>query len=114
LFNIISGLLPIVAIEEAVFLRSILLGDGIGGSVGEVMDSFWDADPLESHENGLVSFLEDGGGGAGRDFVFEGGGGGGGDHGTLGRDPERPFNRELVDDLGGKIGLESSTTRFTY
>lgn len=57
-----------------------------------------------------MSFLE-GGGAVGRALEFAGGGCGGGDHGTVGRAPERPMNRELLDARVGRVGLESSTTR---
>jgi hypothetical protein len=64
LLNIISGLLFIVVMEEAVFLRSpLLFGEGKGG---DVMVSFGVEVFLESQENGLVSFLVGAGAGAGR------------------------------------------------
>lgn len=58
LLNINSGLLPTVAIEDAVFLRS-LFGEGRGGEVTASLgvDVF-----RESHEKGLVSFLDTGAG----------------------------------------------------
>lgn len=50
--------------EEAVFLRSLLLfGEGNGG---DVTLSFGCDVFLDSQENGLVSFLVGGGAGAGR------------------------------------------------
>jgi hypothetical protein len=64
LLNIISGLLLIVAMEEAVFLRSpLLFGEGNGGdvTVSFAVDVF-----LESQENGLVNFLVGAGAGGGR------------------------------------------------
>jgi hypothetical protein len=63
LLNIISGLLFIVAIDEAVFLRSpLLFGEGKGGDVAV---SFGVEAFLDSQENGLVSFLVANGAGGG-------------------------------------------------
>lgn len=103
LLNIISGLLLIVAIEEAVFLRSSLLGDGNGGgaSFEEVL--------RESHENGLVSFLV-GGAGAGRDVGFDGGACGGGDHGTVGKEPDSPWRADIAD-FGGSGGGDFAASK---
>jgi hypothetical protein len=84
--------------EEAVCLRSFVLGDGRGD---EVIRSLG-ADVLrESHENGLVSFLV-GGAGAGR-FADAGGAGGGGENGTAGRAPDSPCSGALSG-LGGNSG----------
>jgi len=107
LLNIISGLLLIVAIEDAVFLRSPVFGDGNGGYVvcslgAEVF--------RESHENGLVNFLVGGGAGGGR-LVCEVGAVGGGDQGTDGRTPESPWRAVFVvfaGGLGGGSGLVES------
>jgi hypothetical protein len=64
LLNIISELLLIVAMEEAVFLRSpLLFGEGNGG---DVTDSLGVEVFLESQENGLVNFLVGAGAGGGR------------------------------------------------
>lgn len=95
LLNIISGLLLIVAIEDAVFLRASLSGDGNGTTVSFCCEVFRD-----SQEKGLVNFLV-GGAGAGR--VFEGGGAGGGDQGTDGRAPESPCKVDLAF-FGGRGG----------
>jgi len=54
-----------VFIEDAVFLRSSFLGDGMGGDVIVSFAAF-----RESHENGLVSFLP-GGAGAGMEEACE-------------------------------------------
>jgi hypothetical protein len=62
LLSIISGLLFIVAIDEAVFLRSPLLFGDVKG--GDVTVSFGVEAFLDNQENGLVSFLvADGAGG---------------------------------------------------
>lgn len=72
-----------MAIEDAVFLRVSLSGDGNGVGLSFCCDVF-----RESQEKGLVNFLV---GGAGVDRVFDvGGGAGGGDQGTDGRAPESP------------------------
>ena len=98
LLNIISGLLWRVFIELAVFLRSLLLGEGSGGDTTGSFAVF-----RESHENGLVSFLV---GGAGIDRgAAEGGGGGGGAHGTAGKAPDNPVKG--FADRGGGMGLGS-------
>jgi len=55
-----------------------------------------------NQEKGLVSFLVGGGGGADRFCV--GGAGGGGDHGTEGREPEKPCNVKVTGDFGGNAG----------
>jgi hypothetical protein len=80
-------LLPIVAIEEAVFRRCPLPGDGKGGE--DTVSLGWEVF-RESHEKGLVNFRVVGGAGGGLLATWAGGGGGGGDHGIDGRAPERP------------------------
>jgi hypothetical protein len=77
-------LLPIVAIDEAVFRLSVF-GEGSGG---ETTDSLFDVVFLESQENGLVNFLE-GGAGVGI-FAVGGGGGGGKKRSTDGSAPDKP------------------------
>lgn len=64
LLNIISGLLLMVAMEEAVFLRSALLFSE--GNGGDVTVSFGCEVFLDSQENGLVNFLVGAGAGGGR------------------------------------------------
>jgi hypothetical protein len=90
-----------VAIDEAVFLRPPLPGDG---RVGDATESFGVDAFRESHENGLVNFLVGGGAGAGR--VDDECDGGGGDHGTDGRIPEKPCS-DGFEVLGGGAGFES-------
>ena len=83
--NNVSGLLPTVDIDAAVFLR--LKGDAVACTV-DCFDSLGALVPLESQENGLVSFL-----GGGADDWAEGGGflfTGGGPHSTGGREAENP------------------------
>lgn len=74
-----------MAIEDAVFLRSVF-GEGKGGDwMGSFVDVF-----LESHENGLVSFLV-GAAGIGSGCEIGGGGAlGGAAQGTEGKTPDRP------------------------
>jgi hypothetical protein len=83
-----SGLLPIVASEEVVFLRSAVDNGGDSGSF--LLDVV-----RESHEKGLVSFLEvDDGGGNDACFSFSfsgtGGAAGGGENLTGDMLPESP------------------------
>jgi hypothetical protein len=90
-----------VAIDEAVFLRS-LFGEGkVGGWTVSLGVAFRD-----SQEKGLVSFLV-GGGGAGR---LEGAGGavGGAPHGTEGRTPDSPCNDGFIFRGGGGGGVFSA------
>jgi len=91
-------LLPIVAIEEAVFLRS-LFGEGRGGDCTDSLVVFRD-----SQEKGLVNFR--GGGAAAAECDAAGGACGGGDHGTDGNLPDRPWKEDF---LGGRVGLGSSS-----
>ena len=86
-----------VLTDEAVFLLSLMFGEG---NAGETTVSF--AEFRESHENGLVSFLL-GGAGIGRGAAVCGGGGGA--NGTAGKAPERPVSG--FADLGGGTGLIS-------
>jgi hypothetical protein len=103
LLNIISGLLFNVVIEEAVFLRSPLLGAGNGG---DWTVSFVE-DPRESHANGLVSFLV-GTTGVGRVALLgAGGAAGGAPQGTEGRTPDKPCSDGFVDRGGGGGGVFS-------
>lgn len=69
-------------------------------SGGDVTVSLFAVVLLDSHEKGPFCFRAGGGGGADR---FWAGACGGGDHGTLGRDPERPCNVEVIEDFGGNI-----------
>lgn len=101
--NIISGLLPIVAIEDAVFLRSF--GDGRGGDWTLSFD--WEF--RDSQANGLVNFLV-GGGGAGR-VAGATCAWGGAAQGTDGRAPDRPCSTGtgFVDRGGGGGGVFSKS-----
>lgn len=99
-------MLEIVTIDEAVFLRSALSGEGAVGCAGVSFGVSFGADDVfrESHENGLVMLLLMGGG---ADETGGGGGGGGAAHGTEGRAPDRPCN-EGFEDLGGRTGFGTS------
>lgn len=86
------------------FLRSSLLGGGIGG---EGVVSFATVVFRESHENGLVRLLlavVGKGVGVGLGDVCGCGAFGGGPHGTEGRTPDRPC-REGLEVLAGRVGL---------
>lgn len=90
-----------VAIDEAVFLRPFVGGEGNGGDLtfslgAEVF--------LESHENGLVNFLVIGAGGGGRLAEAGGAGGGGVENGASGRGPERPCIGVTMLGFGGNSG----------
>jgi hypothetical protein len=89
-----SGLLPIVEIEAAVFRRP------------DCTASLLPVEARESQAKGLVIFRVGGGGGAaGGGCIFCGGGA----HGTEGRLPDNPWRRELcvdVESLDGKAGGE--------
>jgi hypothetical protein len=99
LLSINSGLLFKVAIDEAVFLRSV-----DGGNGGDVTDSFPDDAFRDSHEKGLVSFLL---GGAGFGDFENAGGGGGAPHGTDGSAPESPMSADFTGAFGGSGGFLS-------
>jgi hypothetical protein len=86
LLSISSGLLAIVATDDAVFLRGDATGGGVLGSLLEEL--------RDSQENGLVSFRVGGGGfaggcGGGAEIeaagLLTGGSVAGGDQGTLGK-----------------------------
>jgi hypothetical protein len=108
LLNIISGLLPTVAIDEFVF-RRCPLGDIRGG---EVTVSFCCEVLRESQEKGLVSFLVGGAAAKLLEDCVEGGGGGGA-QGIDGSAPDSPCSDPL-DDLGGRGGFESFARTSTY
>jgi hypothetical protein len=93
-----------VAMEEVVFRRAPVVspGEGTRGTVGGGAAG---VEPLDSHENGPVSFR-----GGGTVLSFAGGGGGGGPHGTDGSDPWRPVRTVLAEARCGSVGLVSSTT----
>lgn len=74
-------MVPTVAIEEAVFLLS-LLGEGSGCGIASFVEF------RESQEKGLVNFR--GGAAGAAECDAAGGACGGGDHGTDGSLPDRP------------------------
>lgn len=93
-----SGLLPSVAIDAFVFLRS---PDGGGEGSAFLLELLRD-----SHENGLVNLRVTGG--AGADFSCAAGGGGGGGNLTGDILPDRPCIAlvESRDSLGGSFGAD--------
>ena len=95
-------MLVVVAIDEAVFLRSIESVNG--GNGGDITASFPDDAFRDSHEKGLVSFLL---GGAGIVSFEDAGRGGGAPHGTDGSAPENPMSGDFVGTLGGNGGFLS-------
>lgn len=90
--------------EDAVFLRSALLGDDKGGD--ETISLF--VEPRESHANGLVSFLV---GPVGAEWwvgwVVSGGAIGGAPQGTDGRTPDSPCSDGFAGRGGGGGGVFS-------
>jgi hypothetical protein len=84
LLSALSGLLARVATEAFVFLLSLGVGSDGSGFLLEVV--------LDSHEKGLVSFLDGAGVGVGSDFRCSTAGGGGGGGGKLTGDilPDSP------------------------